>query len=439
MILTGRAALIALVCALPVALAPWPATAFAVLLAVLAAAVLLDVALTTDPADLRVERAMDNTARLGQTVTTTLSIVNDGRRFRGQLRDAWPPSACSAPRAHFFELAAGGRHRVDTELRPARRGDQHAARVTVRSIGPLGLAGRQRSRTVPGQVRVLPPFLSRRHLPARLARLREVDGNLPALVRGQGSEFDSLREYVAGDDVRSIDWRATARRSDVVVRTWRPERDRRVVIVLDTGRTAAGRIGVDPISRDPAGWPRLDWSMDAALLLAALALRAGDHVDLLAHDQVTRAGVFGASRTRLFAQLVEAMAPLQPALVESDSAAMLATLSRRARRGNLVVLLTDLNPSALDEGLLPLLPKLTVEHQVILASVADPRVERLAGGRADAAAVYDAGAAERSRNDRQAVAATLRRSGVQVIDAPPDDLAPALADAYLAMKSAGQL
>ncbi|RAU90268.1 DUF58 domain-containing protein, partial [Mycolicibacter senuensis] len=298
---------------------------------------------------------------------------------------------------------------------------------------------RQRSRRVPGRLRVLPPFLSRKHLPARLARLREIDGNLPALVRGQGSEFDSLREYVVGDDVRSIDWRATARRSDVVVRTWRPERDRRVVIVLDTGRTAAGRIGVDPTASDPAGWPRLDWSMDAALLLAALALRAGDHVDLLAHDQVTRAGVFGAARSRLFAQLVDAMAPLQPALVESDAAAMVSVLSRRARRGNLVVLLTDLNASALEEGLLPVLPKLTADYQVILAAVADPRVERLARGRTDAAAVYDAGAAERARNDRQALATRLRRSGVRVIDAPPDDLAPALADAYLAMKAAGQL
>lgn len=439
MILTGRVALIALLCAVPITLAPWPAAAFAVLLAGLTAAVLLDVGLTTDPATLHIDRSMDNAVRLGQTITTTLWIVNGARPLRGQIRDAWSPSARAAPRSHPLELAAGQLSRVVTELRPIRRGDQQADRVTVRSIGPLGLAGRQRSRQVPGQVRVLPPFLSRRHLPARLARLREVDGNLPALVRGQGSEFDSLREYVAGDDVRSIDWRATARRSEVVVRTWRPERDRRVVIVLDTGRTAAGRIGVDPTARDPAGWPRLDWSMDAALLLAALALRAGDHVDLLAHDQVTRAGVFGASRTRLFAQLVDAMAPLQPALVESDAEAMLATLSRRARRGNLVVLLTDLNPSALEEGLLPVLPNLTAAHQVILAAVADPRVERLAQGRGDAAAVYDAGAAERARNDRRAMAARLRRSGVQVIDAPPEDLAPALADAYLAMKAAGQL
>jgi uncharacterized protein (DUF58 family) len=301
------------------------------------------------------------------------------------------------------------------------------------------LAERQGSRPVPGRLRVLPPFLARKHLPSRLAKLREIDGLLPTLVRGQGTEFDSLREYVVGDDVRSIDWRATARRADVVVRTWRPERDRRVVIVLDTGRTAAGRVGVDPTSSDPSGWPRLDWSMDAALLLAALASRAGDRVDFLAHDRVTRAGVFGASRTEVLAQLVDAMAPLQPALVESDWRALASAIAVRARRRSLVVLLTDLNAAALDEGLLPVLPQLSAKHQLLLAAVSDPRVDQMAAGRVDAAAVYDAAAAERSRNDRAAIAARLRRSGVEVVDAPPAELAPALADHYLAMKATGRL
>jgi uncharacterized protein (DUF58 family) len=259
------------------------------------------------------------------------------------------------------------------------------------------------------------------------------------LTRGQGTEFDSLREYVVGDDVRSIDWRATARRSDVVVRTWRPERDRRVVIVLDTGRTAAGRVGVDPTASDPGGWPRLDWSMDAALLLAALASRAGDHVDFLAHDRVSRAGVFGASRTELLASLVDAMAPLKPALIESDATAMVSAIVRRTRRRALVVLMTDLNASALDEGLLPVLPQLSAKHRVIIAAVTDPRVDLLAEGRTDAAAVYGAAAAERSRNDRWAIASRLRHSGVEVIDAPPAELAPALADRYLAMKATGRL
>jgi uncharacterized protein (DUF58 family) len=439
-VLTGRVGMVALACVLPIALSPWPATAFVVLLGALAAVVTADVALAASTRGLRLHRSGETSARLGQPVDAVLTVEHPGRRrFRGQIRDAWPPSARGEPRAHPLDIAAGHSVRVATLLRPSRRGDLRSEFVTARSIGPLGLAGRQSSHRVAGTIRILPPFLSRKHLPSRLARLRELDGMVPVLIRGQGTEFDSLREYVVGDDVRSIDWRATARRGDVVVRTWRPERDRRVVIVLDTGRTSAGRVGVDPTSSEPSGWPRLDWSMDAALLLAALAARAGDHVDFLAHDRVSRAGVFSASRTEVLAQLVTAMAPLEPALVESDAAAMVAALQRRVRRRALVVLLTDLNASALDEGLMAVLPQLTARHQVLLAAVADPRVDTLAAGRADAAAVYDAAAAERSRNDRRVIASRLRRHGVDVVDAPPDDLAPALADHYLAMKATGRL
>jgi uncharacterized protein (DUF58 family) len=439
-ILTGRAGLAALIFILPIALSPWPAKAFVALLVALAIVVAIDIGLAAGTRRLRYSRSPDSSARLGQQVDAGLQIYNDGRRrFRGQIRDAWPPSARAEPRIHAVNIAAGQSQHVRSVLRPVRRGDQRAAVVTARSIGPLGFAGRQRSQPVPGLLRVLPPFLSRKHLPSRLAKLREIDGLLPTLIRGQGTEFDSLREYVVGDDVRSIDWRATARRADVMVRTWRPERDRRVVIVLDTGRMAAGRVGVDPTAADPAGWPRLDWSMDAALLLAALASRAGDHVDFLAHDRVSRAGVFGASRTELLAQLVDAMAPLQPTLVESDWRAMIAAIARRTRRRSLVVLLTDLNATALDEGLLPILPQLSSRHHVMIAAVADPRVDQMAAGRSDAAAVYDAAAAERSRNDRRAIATRLRRSGVEVVDAVPAELAPALADHYLAMKATGRL
>jgi uncharacterized protein (DUF58 family) len=438
--LTGRVGLIALICVLPIGVSPWPATAFIILLTVLLIAVGVDVGLAASTRKLRFTRVGDTTARLGQAVDTTLIVENPGsRRFRGRIRDAWAPSARAEPRVHAVTIAAGQRLHVETRLRPMRRGDQRSVLVTARSVGPLGLAGRQSSHQVPWQVRILPPFLSRKHLPSRLAKLRELDGMIPVLIRGQGTEFDSLREYVVGDDVRSIDWRATARRSDVVVRTWRPERDRRVVIVLDTGRTSAGRVGVDPTASDPSGWPRLDWSMDAALLLAALASRAGDHVEFIAHDRVPRAGVYGASRTELLAALVGAMAPLQPALVESDAAAMVATVRRRIRQRALVVLLTDLNASALDEGLMEVLPRLSARHHVLIAAVADPRVEQLAAGRSDAAQVYDAAAAERARNDRVSISTRLRRHGVDVVDAEPDELAPALADRYLAMKASGKL
>ena len=439
MVLTGRAAAVALLCLLPIAVSPRPATAFVVLLALLILTVALDMSLAADPARVELNRSGAASARLGESVDAAIEVRNTGRRrIRGQIRDAWAPSARGLPRAHAVDIPVRGAALLTTTLRPVRRGDQHSAATTIRTTGPLGLAGRQRSHRVGRTIRILPAFLSRKHLPSRLARLREIDGMLPVLIRGQGTEFDSLREYVVGDDVRSIDWRATARRADVVVRTWRPERDRRVVVVVDTGRTSAGRVGVDPIATDPAGWPRLDWSLDAALLLGALASRAGDHVDFLAHDRLTRAAVFGAARSEVLPQWVDAMAPLEPELVESDYTAMVSEISRRVRRRSLIVVLTDLNSSALEEGLLQVLPQLSARHQVIIAAVSDPRVDELAAARTDPA-VYDAAAAERARNDRRDLAARLRRCGVEVVDAAPEDLAPGLADRYLAMKAAGRL
>jgi uncharacterized protein (DUF58 family) len=302
--------------------------------------------------------------------------------------------------------------------------------VTVRSLGPLGLAARQVSLPVPGRVRVLPAFASRRHLPGKLARLRELDGQTSVRVRGQGTEFDSLRDYVDGDDVRSIDWRASARRTAVVVRTWRPERDRRVLLVLDTSRTAAARVG---------DAPRLDAAMDAALLLAALASRAGDRVDLLAMDRRVRGRVEGVGRTGLLPALVATMAPLDADLVEADWGAVVATVLRRLSRRALVVLLTTVDSPSLEEGLLPVLPLLTARHQVVVASVSDPQVAQLAAGRGDAYAVYGAAAAARAVLDRTATTAELGRLGVEVVEGSPDELPSRLADRYLALKAAGRL
>jgi uncharacterized protein (DUF58 family) len=375
-------------------------------------------------------RAGDTRIMLGERGATTLTITNPGRRtVRGLLRDAWQPSLGGTSRAEIM-IPAGGHATVTTTMAPTRRGDKPAGKVTVRSVGPLGLAARQASRAVPWTVRVLPPFLSRKHLPEKLARLRQLDGQHRSLIRGQGSEFDSLREYVVGDDVRSIDWRSSARRSDVVVRTWRPERDRRVVLVLDTGRTSAGRV---------AGVPRLDAAMDAALLLAALASRAGDRVDLLAIDRRVRARVVGASRTEVLPRMTDAMALVDSELAESDGDLMASTLLATARQRCLVVLLTDLNSAALELGLLPRLALLVRRYQVVVAATADPRLAELAAARGDAPAVYQAAAAERARAERARVAALLTRRGVEVIDAPPDRLPSALADAYLTLKAAGRL
>ncbi|MBP2327639.1 uncharacterized protein (DUF58 family) [Kibdelosporangium banguiense] len=428
MAVTGRAGLLALLGALVVGFLIPSWTGIAVVTGVVLLAIVADLALAGPVQALTFTRGGDRMVRLGEPASVTLTITNPGPgRVRGLLRDAWPPSAGAEDR-HTIDIRARGQQTVTTALTPSRRGDRMAHRVTVRAFGPLGLAARQGSHAIPWTVRVLPPFTSRRHLPARLARLRDLDGRLRTLARGQGTEFDSLRTYVAGDDVRSIDWRATARSTDVMIRTWRPERDRHVMIVLDTGRTSAGRVG---------DIPRLDAAMDAALLLAALASRAGDRVDLFAYDRQVRTSVQGSAD--LLPALVNGMATLEPALVESDASGMVAEILRRSRRRSLVVLLTGLDPDPLEQGLLPVLQMLTSRHLVLLASVADPRIAEMAAARGDAEAVYDAAAAARTLQERQHVAAVLRRRGVEIVDATPDELAPALSDAYLALKAAGRL
>ncbi|MGA6220592.1 DUF58 domain-containing protein [Streptomyces umbrinus] len=436
MALTGRTALLAALGTLPVGIWEPSWTGILAVNVPLALACACDFALAAPVRRLGLTRSGDTSARLGETADVTLTVTNTSNRpLRARIRDAWPPSSWQpgteiAASRHEFTVPAGERRRVTTRLRPTRRGDRHADRVTIRSYGPLGLLTRQVSHKVPWTVRVLPPFTSRKHLPSKLARLRELDGRTSVLTRGEGTEFDSLREYVPGDDTRSIDWRATARQTTVAVRTWRPERDRHILLILDTGRTSAGRVG---------DIPRLDASMDAALLLAALASRAGDRVDLLAYDRRVRALVQGRSAGDVLPSLVNAMARLEPELLETDARGLTSTALRTAPRRSLIVLLTTLDAAPIEEGLLPVLSRLTQRHTVLVASVSDPHIARMAAARGNTEAVYEAAAAAQAQAERHRTAEQLTRHGVTVVDATPNDLPPALADAYLALKAAGRL
>ncbi|ROP78198.1 uncharacterized protein (DUF58 family) [Frigoribacterium sp. PhB107] len=391
----------------------------------------LDVALAASPRLLRIRRELPGPVRLGEATSAELVVVNEGRRtLRGVVRDAWQPSAGAAVTRRALVVRPGRAWRATTTLTPFRRGERRAEEVTVRSIGPLRLAGRQAGHAVPGTVRVLPRFSSRRHLPSRLARLRELDGRTSVMIRGQGTEFDSLREYVRGDDVRSIDWRATARRSDLVVRTWRPERDRRVVIVVDSGRTSAARIDDEP---------RLDTAFESALLLGALASRAGDHVDLVVVDRRVRGRVQGATGAALLSTMVETMAPIEPELVETDWSTVPALVRSVTTQRSLVVLVTPVDSPGSARSLLAAVPQLSWRHLVVVASVTDPDLAAAAVTRTNRDEVYRAAAAERARLDVARVAAALGQVGADVVSGSPADLPPALADRYLAYKAAGRL
>ena len=414
----------------PAALYIW--VGFVVLLAV------TDLLLAASPRRITLERVLPGPVRLGERVESTLYLTNTGRRrMRAIVRDGWPPSAVATPSRHRVEVPAAERRAVVTALTPFRRGERRSAHVTLRSFGPLGLLARQASIVVPGSIMVLPPFTSRKHLPSRLARLRELDGATSVMVRGQGTEFDSLRDYVRGDDVRSIDWRATARRSDpatnsqkLVVRTWRPERDRRVVIVVDSGRTSAARIDNEP---------RIDTAFECALLLAALASKAGDRVDLVVYDRRVRGRVQGASGPELLNRMVGAMAPIEPELIEMDWSAVPGLVRSVTSQRALVVLATSIDAPGASRGLLSVLPQLTKRHTVLVSAVVDPTVAGLTTQRGDSTEVYRAAAGERALLDLARVSAAVRQSGGDVVTGSPADLPPALADRYIALKAAGRL
>jgi uncharacterized protein (DUF58 family) len=415
---------------------PWVALAWLGLVVVLST---IDLLVAGSPRRLVVSRDLPARVRLGESVQARLVIANAGwRTVRGQVRDGWEPSAAATPRAGRLTIPAGERRSMPLVLTPFRRGARRTAHVTVRSWGPLRLAARQATLAAPGILTVLPPFNARKHLPSRLARLRELDGATSVLVRGQGTEFDSLRDYVRGDDVRSIDWRATARRYDpvspsgtrLVVRTWRPERDRRVVIVIDSGRTSAARI---------ANEPRIDTAFESALLLAALATSAGDRVDLIIFDRRVRGRVQGATGAELLSRMVSAMAPVDPELIEPDWAAVPGLVRSASAQRALVVIATTIDAPGGSSGLLSVLPQLTRKHMVVVSSVTDPDVLAASAQRSDREEVYRAAAAERAMLDQARVAAAIRQLGGEVVTGSPEDLPPALADRYIALKAAGLL
>ncbi|WP_019931977.1 DUF58 domain-containing protein [Nocardia sp. BMG111209] len=251
MVVTGRTAALAGVAALIVMLAVPSWAGVLVATAVLLVLIAADAAVAGRVAQLDLSRPALTVVRAGRATEVTLTVVNTGTRtIRGRLWDDWPASAHASPiAAHRLRLPANTKIRITTQLVPAQRGDRVAGPITLRLIGPLGLAGRQVRRTVPARVRALPPFHSERILVSKVKQVQHLEGRNVVNMRGQGSEFDSFREYVAGDDVRAIDWRATARAADVLVRTWRPERNRHVLMLLDTGRSSAGRVNSVGVNR----------------------------------------------------------------------------------------------------------------------------------------------------------------------------------------------
>ena len=301
--------------------------------------------------------------------------------------------------------------------------------VTIRSWGPLHLGARQVSIAAPLTLSVLPEFKARVLLPSRLARLHELEGTTPTTLRGAGTEFDSLRAYVLGDDPRDIDWRASARAPELMVRQWRPERDRHVVIVVDCGRAASALLGapermeVDSIALGCA--PRLDSSIETAFLLAALADRAGDKVHVLAADSHVRARVSGVRGPKIIETLARTFTDISARLDVTNWSQVAATVEQTVHHPAFVVIATKIPPAGMETEFTDALSRLT-----------ERRARR---GRADAEEVFLAASAALSQRADEAGAADVRLAGALTLEASADLLPARTADRYIELKKSGRL
>ena len=392
-----------------------------------------DWVLTIAPSKVGVKRTIPASMSLGDTGTITWDVRNGGpRKARITLSDEFPPSLGAGTRRARLVIGSGTTSDASTTIAPSRRGDFTPSELVVRVAGPLGLVARQAPRHEPQTIRVFPPFRSKKEAELRIERARMLEvGMRSAAARGGGTEFDQLRDYGVDDEFRRIDWAATARAGRPIVKTFRAERNQVVIVLVDNGRTMAGR--VDDV-------PRVEHAMDAVMALTAVATRIGDRIGMIVFDRTVRA-TLPASQSRVqFERVVNALYRLEPELAESDYRGAFTEMLVRFRKRALVVLLTELADQSLQDTLLRDLPLVARSHLVVIGAVRDPEVQRWSEiSPADSGSAYRKAAAISALNERRRLSVTLSALGTTVVDAAPGQLAPRLVDAYLRAKATGRL
>jgi uncharacterized protein (DUF58 family) len=316
------------------------------------------------------------------------------------------------------------------ELVPRRRGAGGGGALAVRILGPLGLAWRQGTLSLPWSATVYPtvPEMPLRALPLQILRRREA--GLRAIRRpGEGRLFEGLREWVPGDETRIIDWKATARRGKPIARQYEDERRQQVLIVIDAGRLLTAEVG---------GVPRLESVISAALLLARAAVEHDDNVGLMVFADVVQRYLAPARGRRALRAVLDGLARAEGRLVESDYPAAFRYLAAHNRKRALTVLFTDVIDRTASEALVGHAATLRPRHLPLAVTLRDPALEALAVARPGAtAAAFERAAAEELLGAREAALAEMRGRGVMVLDVLPTGAGEAVVARYHQLKRRG--
>jgi uncharacterized protein (DUF58 family) len=425
---------------------PWALDAMLIADAVLIALIWLDATLAVrvdaapgsrgllPPAPLLVTRDPLTALSVGHVGEVTYRWANTAsRRARLSVREVRPDILGGTQPPRPVRVPRESATTETVPVVPLRRGREVRGGFFVDSAGPLGLGRRRFRFALPWEVVVYPSLASVRLRASVAEALRRRDtGTKPVRQLGEGRLFESLREWVPGDDLRHIDWKATARRRKVITRQYEAERRQQVLLVLDTGRLMTAEL--------TAGVARIDFAVQAALELAYAAAQYDDNVGIMTfadgvqHFVAPERGRTGVRR------ILDVLAVVQPRLVEPDYPGAFRYLAARNRKRALTVLFTDVIDRFASDALVAQVATLRPRHLPLAVTLRNPEIDAAATLRpATSRDAFRKAAAEELLHAREEALGHMRRAGVLVIDVTPQRAAQAVVAKYLELKRRGAL
>jgi uncharacterized protein (DUF58 family) len=400
-------------------------------------AVILDGLRLPTAHEIMIERSWSNAPALDSESEIRLAVEHSAETIlECHLVDDLPDALVAAPATRNLRVFPRIRATLRYKIEPRERGDVQAGPVYIRYASPLGLVERWAMAPLEQPVRVYPALRQGEDQEIFLARGRQVDLQLRrARERGLGRDFESLREYLEGDDLRDVCWTATARRGQLITRRYQTERSQAVWIVLDAGRLLRGRILSGDGKLDRRGHSKLDYACSTAVALAQLALFSGDRVGLLVYGQHIQQRVLPGRGHAHLRQIVEALAQARAELSEADHLRATATLNRWQPRRALVLWITDLAETAMRPEVIDGAMQLLHRHVLLFVAMAQPDVAAIANARPkNVEEMFRASAAQELTTRRELLLARLRDQGALTLDLDPARLTSAVLNQYLRVK-----
>ncbi|RXS98085.1 DUF58 domain-containing protein [Silvibacterium dinghuense] len=415
--------------------------------ALVLALAMLDAILLPTPAAITAGRRFDESPVLGQSTRITLSVTHTAPRIlEVRLTDALHPYLDPLPATHTLQAFPRDPAQTSFTVTPNTRGDIALGQLFLRYRGTLQLAERWAVANLEQKIRVYPPLeRSPENSALYLLRIRQIALQKRRLhLRGIGREFESLREYQRGDELRNVSWTATARRAKVITREFTTERSQQVWIVLDAGRLSRTafelRTKAAQTSEESSTLQltQLDQASGAAVALAQTVMQAGDKAALLVYGRSIQQQLPPASGPAHLRQFIDSLAQIRPESAEAAHLAAAARLKHLQRRRSLVLWITELADTARRPEVVDAAADLARRHLVLLILLIHPELDTLARREPNSVEeMFHSAAAVEVPERRRELIVRLRAQGVLVVETTAGSVQSDAINEYLEIKARG--